>query len=172
MKARSQPPKPPFPYTDETLAIASNDGVMLGATLSMPTGVARPTMVVLVHGSGPNARDQDGEGHQRFAVLADYLPRQGIAVLRYDKRGVARSTGNLEQHTSAQLVEDLSAVVKGMESRNAFQRIGLVGHCEGLSIAATVAAHHPESVDFLVSLAGVGLPGLDMILETSVDRLQ
>ncbi len=159
-KIRPQTPKAPFPYRDEILAIPSTDGVTLGATLSIPDGVARPNVVVLVHGSGPNTRDQNGT----LSVLADYLARQGIAVLRYDKRGIARSTGSYDTHTKTDLAEDLYAVVQALNARNQFKRLGLVGHSEGPGIAAAVAGEHPQSVDFLVSLAGVGLPGLEMML--------
>jgi pimeloyl-ACP methyl ester carboxylesterase len=164
MKLRSQTPTAPFPYRDETLAIASADGVTLGATLSIPNRIARPNLVILVHGSGPHTRDETIEGHQTFAVLADYLARQGIAVLRYDKRGIARSTGNYEQHTPQQLAEDLYAVAKSLKARQQFKRIGFIGHSEGPGIAAAVLAKHPNAVDFLVSMAGVGLPGLEMML--------
>jgi len=159
-KVRPQTPKAPFPYRDETLAIASTDGVTLGATLSIPDGVARPNVVVLVHGAGPNTRDQNGT----LSVLADHLARQGIAVLRYDKRGIARSTGSYDKHTETELAEDLYAVVQALDARHQFRHLGLVGHSEGPGIAAAVAARHPQSVDFLVSLAGVGLPGLDLML--------
>lgn len=161
---RPQTPKPPFPYVDETLAIRSTDGVTLGATLSMPKGQAKPDVVILLGGSGPGNRDEDGGGHRPFAVLADRLARQGIAVLRYDKRGVARSTGSYHQHTDTQLVADAASVVKAMKARKAFRHLGLIGHSEGSGLAATVAASHPKEVDFVISLAGIGLSGLDSIL--------
>jgi pimeloyl-ACP methyl ester carboxylesterase len=164
MKVRPQTPKAPFPYKDETLAIASVNGVTLGATLSIPAGVARPNVVVLVHGSGPGTRDENLAGHQSFAVLADYLARRGVAVLRYDKRGISRSTGDYEQHTVAYLVDDLQAVIRTLKARPQFKRLGLIGHSEGSQIAAAASAGRPESVDFVVSLAGVGLRGLDMLL--------
>lgn len=164
LKQRPQSPTQPFPYRDETPAIVSADGVTLGATLSIPNRVTRPNLVILVHGSGPQTRDQTIEGHQTFAVLADYLARQGIAVLRYDKRGIARSTGNYEQHTPQQLAEDLYAVAKTLKTRQQFKRIGFIGHSEGPGIAAAVLAKHPNAVDFVVSMAGVGLPGLEMML--------
>lgn len=177
-KPRPQTPAAPFPYTEETIAIRSTDGVTLGATLSMPKGVrkdgAKPNVAILVHGSGPQTRDEELAGHQVFAVLSDYLLRQGIAVLRYDKRGVARSTGDYEGHTQVQLADDLDAVLKAVRARRQFGRVGLVGHSEGPMVAAKVAARHPKAggqpVDFLVSLAGVGLPGLDLIVLQ--DRLQ
>jgi pimeloyl-ACP methyl ester carboxylesterase len=163
-KLRPQTPVAPFPYAEEMVAIRSVDGITLGATLSIPKGVAKPNVVILVHGSGPQTRDEENAGHRTFAVLADHLARQGVAVLRYDKRGISRSTGDYVNHTQLQLADDLGAVVKAVKARPQFGRLGLIGHSEGPMIAATVAARQPASVDFLVSLAGVGLPGLDMML--------
>lgn len=163
-KKRPQTPKAPFPYQDEVMAIPSVDGVTLGATLSIPKGRKHPNAVILVHGSGPGTRDLEVAGHRKFLLLADYLARQGIAVLRYDKRGVSRSTGDYENHTLPQLTDDLDATVQAMRARKQFNRIGLIGLSEGSQIAAAVAARHPDSVDFVVSLAGTGLPGVDMML--------
>jgi pimeloyl-ACP methyl ester carboxylesterase len=161
---RPQTPRAPFPYREETLSIASEDGVTLGATLSIPNGPDHPNVVVLVHGSGPGTRNEELAGHQAFAVLADALVRKGVAVLRYDKRGIARSTGDYENHTLAQLVTDLNAVVRVTKTRKQFSRIGLIGLSEGSQVSAALAAQHPEAVDFVVSLAGTGLPGIDMLL--------
>lgn len=163
-KARPQDPAAPFPYTDEQLAIPSADGVTLGATLSVPAGVALPRVVILVHGSGPSTRHGEVEGHRTLAVLADHLARKGIAVLRYDKRGIARSTGDFANHTQSQLADDLSAVINALKARSQFGKLGLIGHSEGGMIAATAAARNPAGVDFLVSLGGVGLPGLEQML--------
>jgi hypothetical protein len=162
-RTRIQAPKAPFPYKDVTLAIASTDGVALGATLSIPNGKANPNVVILVHGSGPGTRDEELAGHRPFAVLADYLARMGVAVLRYDKRGISRSTGDYENHTLPQLVEDLNAVVQAMAARKQFANIGLIGLSEGPQIAAEVAARDPKTVNFVVSLAGTGLPGIEML---------
>lgn len=162
-KSRPQSPGAPLPYQEETLAIRSADGVTLGATLSVPRGVARPNVVILVHGSGPQTRNEENSGHATFAVLADYLVRQGIAVLRYDKRGVARSTGDYANHTQPQLAEDVFAAVEAVKARKQFDRVGVVGHSEGPMIAAAVLAKHPRAFDFLVSLAGVGLPGKTLL---------
>lgn len=163
-KVRSQTPAAPFPYTVEQLSIPGANGVSLGATLSIPKGVVKPNVVILVHGSGPATRDEEVAGHRSFAVLADHLARQGVAVLRYDKRGISRSTGDYENHTQPQLADDLGAVVNAIKARHQFGRLGLIGHSEGPMIAAAVAARQPQSVDFLVSMAGVGLPGLDLML--------
>jgi pimeloyl-ACP methyl ester carboxylesterase len=120
--------------------------------------------VVLIAGSGPQTRHVDVAGHHLFDVLADHLARHGVAVLRYDKRGVARSTGDYDGHTLANLEDDAYAAVQALAARKQFGRIGLVGHSEGSTIAAAVAARHPEAVDFVVSLGGVGMSGFDLEL--------
>ena len=162
-KPRPQTPVGPFPYDEQILAIPSASGVTLAATLSLPKGKVAPNLVVLVHGSGPETRNLNLAGHQTFAVLADHLARQGIAVLRYDKRGIGRSTGNYSEHTTAQLIDDVHAAVKAMNKRKQFRRVGLVGLSEGPALAAAVAARDPGAVDFIVSLAGIGLDGLTMM---------
>lgn len=164
IRARPQTPKSPFPYREQTLAIASGAGVTLGATLTIPAGRARPNVAVLVGGSGPSARDGSVAGHQALAVLGDHLARQGIAVLRYDKRGVAHSSGSYEQHTVVELADDLHAVLRALRARKEFGRVGVIGFSEGPAIAAAVAARDPASVDFVVSLAGVGVNGLELLL--------
>jgi pimeloyl-ACP methyl ester carboxylesterase len=163
-KLRAQDPQSSPSYVDENLAIRSVDGVTLSATLSVPAGVREPSVVILVHGSGPATRDEEFGGHRPFAVLADYLARQGVAVLRYDKRGIMQSTGDYVHHTQAQLADDLLSVIQAARARMQFRRVGVIAHSEGPMIAARVAAMHPQSIDFLVSLAGVGLPGMELIL--------
>ena len=164
MPARPQTPRPPFPYKEQTLAVHSKDGVTLGATLTIPNAPARPNVVVLIAGSGPQTRHVDMFGHHMFDVLADHLARRGLAVLRYDKRGIARSTGDYDGHTIANLEDDAYAAVQTLAARKQFGRIGLVGHSEGSTIAAAVAARHPKAVDFIVSLGGVGMAGFDLML--------
>lgn len=163
-KPRAQTPKGPFPYSEQELNFTAPDGIVLSATLTTPRGVVRPNLAVLVTGTGPATRDSDVAGHQQFRVMADYLARQGIAVLRYDKRGNGRSTGDYAQLTTSQLVGDLGAIMKGMDGRKEFGRIGIVGLSEGPGIAAAVAARAPRTVNFIVSLAGVGLSGHELIL--------
>jgi pimeloyl-ACP methyl ester carboxylesterase len=157
--ARPQSPRPPFPYKEELLAIRSKDGATLGATLTTPHAPARSDVVVLIAGSGPQTRDD-----HMLVVLADHLARQGIAVLRYDKRGVARSTGDYYHHTLADLENDVYAAVRALAASKKFGRIGLVGHSEGSAIAAAVAALHPKAIDFIVTLGGVGMSGFDLML--------
>jgi pimeloyl-ACP methyl ester carboxylesterase len=163
-RQRPQTPQAPFPYTEQTLAIPSVAGTVLGATLAMPAGRPARTVVVLVHGSGPQTRDVEMSGHRTFAVLSDFLARRGIAVLRYDKRGIAFSSGDYEQHTLSDLALDLGAVVQSLKARKQFSRIGVIAHSEGPEVAARLAAATPQALDFIVSMAGVGLNGLDAML--------
>lgn len=156
---RAQSPRPPFPYKEEILSIRSKDGATLGATLTTPLAPARSDVVVLIAGSGPQTRDD-----HMLVVLADHLARQGVAVLRYDKRGVARSTGDYYGHTLADLENDVDAAVRALAASKKFGRIGLVGHSEGSAIAAAVAARQPRAIDFIVSLGGVGMSGFDLML--------
>ncbi len=160
--------KGPLPYGNEDVAFAnaSAAGVTLKGTFSKPTGAGPFPTVVLISGSGPNARDEDVLGHKLFLVLADYLNRQGVAVLRYDKRGVAGSSGDYATATSADFISDAEAAVTYLKTRRDVDQkhIGLIGHSEGGLIAPAVAAADP-SVHFIVLMAGPGVRG-DKILET------
>lgn len=157
---RGQTPRAPFPYQLQDLVFRSADGTPLSATLSMPAETQVRQAVVLIHGTGPQDRNQDEDGHQSFAVLADYLTRQGVAVLRFDKRGVKRSAGNYEAHTQADLLADVQAAVGFLRARGIAKKIGVIGHSEGAELAARVAALNAPVVDFMVSLSG---PGQDLI---------
>jgi pimeloyl-ACP methyl ester carboxylesterase len=112
---------------------------------------------VLVTGSGPQDRDETLLGHKPFAVLADYLTRRGIAVLRYDDRGVGKSTGDHASATSADFATDASAAVRYLLTRSDVRRggVGLIGHSEGGMIAPIAAADNAD-VAYIVSLAGPG----------------
>ena len=161
---RPQSPKGPFPYRTEGLSVTRKDGVVLAGELSRPTGDRPVTAIVLLHGSGPTDRDESIDGHRIFAVLADYLTRQGFAVYRYDKRGVMRSTGDYLQATETDFEGDALAAVEALRARKDIARVGVLGHSEGGLLAAWLAAEHPEEVAFAVSLAGPGLKGKDLIL--------
>ena len=161
---RPQTPKAPFPYQAEEWVVTAKDGTLLAGTLSRPTGQKRVTAVVLLPGSGPTDRDETVAGHSPFAVLADYLTRHGIAVYRYDKRGILRSTGDFSTVVTSTLADDAFAAVKALRARKDIARVGVMGHSEGGLLAAMIAADHPQAVDFVVSLAGSGLKGIDLIV--------
>jgi uncharacterized protein len=163
--ARPQEPKPPFPYRAEDVAIPNPAaGVQLAGTLTLPQGSGPFPAVVLVTGSGPQDRDETLLGHKPFLVLSDYLTRKGIAVLRYDDRGVAKSSGTFATATSEDNASDALAAVEFARARPeiAPDRVGIAGHSEGGLIGPLAAVRSPH-VAFVVMLAGPGIPGSEIL---------
>ena len=162
---RPQEPKEPFPYRSEDVTFEnSDDGVTLAGTLTLPNGQGPFAAAILISGSGPQDRDESLMGHRPFLVLADHLTRQGLAVLRYDDRGTAESTGDFEAATSEDFARDTLAAVRFLVARNDIGAIGLVGHSEGGLIAPMVATQD-DRVDYVVLLAGPGTPGRRIMLD-------
>jgi uncharacterized protein len=162
---RPQEPKPPYPYREEEVAFDSREaGVKLAGTLTLPGKTPAPA-VVLIAGSGPNDRNESVFGHKPFLVLADYLTRRGVAVLRYDKRGIGKSTGNLATATTVDFTKDALGAVEFLKGRKDIdaKRIGLMGHSEGGWIAP-MAANQSTSVAFVVLLAGSAVTGEKLLL--------
>ena len=168
---RTQMPKGPFPYQEIEVAYPNKaaEGVNLAGTLTLPKGKGPFPVVVLISGSGAQDRDETLLGHKPFLVLADYLTRRGVGVLRFDDRGVNKSTGNHAIATSADFATDVQAGVEYLKTRKDVdsKRIGLMGHSEGGLIAPMVAARYPDDVAFLVLLAGPGVPGDEILAEQS-----
>lgn len=140
--------------------------VRLSGTLTVPNGKGPFPAVVLVHGSGSINRDGEIFGHKPLLVLADHLSRQGIAVLRYDKRGVGKSAGVLKDATTLDLATDAEAAVRFLRGRSDVdtKRIGVIGHSEGGLIAPLMASRDP-ALAFLVVLAGPGIRGDRLLVE-------
>lgn len=156
-----------LPYASEQVSFinAQTQGVTLRGTFSKPAGAGPFPTVVLISGSGPNDRDENLLGHKLFLVLADYLNRQGLAVLRYDKRGVAESTGAYATATTADFISDALAATAYLKTRSDVDHhhVGLIGHSEGGLIAPAVAVSDP-GVDFIVLMAGTGVRGDEVLL--------
>lgn len=121
--------------------------------------------MILISRSGPQNRDEELLGHKPFLVLADYLTKKGIAVLRFDDRGTAASTGNFETATSLDLSTDVEAAVKFLQSRKEInqRKIGLIGHSEGGMIAPMVASRSTD-IAFIVLLAAPGIQGDQLLV--------
>lgn len=164
--ARPQEPKKPYPYLEEEVAYASGPRgeIKLAATLTRPKTDRPVPAVVLITGSGPQDRDETVAGHRPFLVLADYLTRRGIAVLRSDDRGVGGSTGDTSSATTSDVANDALAGVAYLKTRPEIdaRRIGLLGHSEG-GIAAPLAASRAGDVRFVVMLAGTGVTGDEIL---------
>lgn len=156
---RPQEPHPPFPYRTEEVRIPNMraPGVTLAGTLTLPPGDGPFAAAILISGSGAQDRDESLMGHKPFAVLADHLTRAGIAVLRYDDRGTAQSTGRYSGATSADFATDAAAAYGYLRGRPEIDRaaIGYIGHSEGGMIAPLAAPDSPGAA-FMVLLAGPG----------------
>ena len=167
---RPQTPQQPYRFDEETITADYTDSqgsvVHLEGTLSYPKGGGRYPCIVLVSGSGQQNRDEEIMQHKPFLVLADYLASRGIAVLRYDDRGVGASTGEVENADTRLFAEDAEAMfnaVKGNRHVDA-KRLGIGGHSEGGAIAPMVAARNKD-VRFVVMLAGQGCSGLEVMVQ-------
>jgi pimeloyl-ACP methyl ester carboxylesterase len=164
---RPQEPTRPYPYAEEDVTFTNDKaGIRLAGTLTRPRGAGpRCPAVVLLSGSGPDDRDYLAAGHYPFLVLADYLTRRGVAVLRFDDRGVGRSGGDFNKATTEDFAQDAEAAVKYLKRRPDIdpKRVGLIGHSDGGAGAALVASRVPD-VAFVVMLAGPGVPGEQIIL--------
>ena len=161
--SRKQEPQPPYPYHTEEVKFPSVDsGVELNGTLTLPKESGKYPAVVLVSGSGTQNRDEELLGHKPFKVIADYLTRQGIIVLRYDDREFASK--KYEGATSRNYANDALGAVEFLKSIDKVdsKRIGIIGHSEGGTIAFMCAAESKD-IDFIVSLAGMTVAG-DMCL--------
>jgi pimeloyl-ACP methyl ester carboxylesterase len=158
---RPQEPKPPYPYVVEEVSIQNaSAGVTLAGTLTKPKGEGKFPAAVLITGSGPQNRDEEIFGHKPFLLLADYLTRKGIAVLRYDDRGVAKSLGDFAKATTRDFASDVEAAVAYLKTRKDIdlKQIGLIGHSEGAIIAPMVATEYP-GIAFVVLMAAPGVTG-------------
>lgn len=154
------------PYREVEVTFA-NGPVTLAGTLTLPNQGNNFPAVVLVSGSGPNDRDETIMRHKPFLLLADALARKGIAVLRYDKRGVGGSTAGGPDDTTEQLAQDAMAAVRCLQARPEVdpKHVGIVGHSEGGLIAIMNAAQHVDDVAFVVSMAGPAVKGRDLMIE-------
>lgn len=155
-RPRPQNPVKPYPYREEEVAYDNHaQNVRLAATLTIPSGNGPFPAVALITGSGPQDRDESLMGHRPFLVLADYLTRRGIVVLRADDRGIGKSTGDFSKATTADFATDAEAGIAFLKTRRevSSRKIGLIGHSEGGVIAPMVAARNPD-VAFIVMMAG------------------
>ncbi|AXG68382.1 esterase EstD [Kordia sp. SMS9] len=167
-KIKPQEPKKPYPYAVEEVTFINESAgdIKFSGTLTIPANVKNPSVAILITGSGPQNRDEELLGHKPFLVLADHLTRQGIAVLRYDDRGTAKSEGDFSSATSFDFASDVEAAMAYLQTRKDVvnvTKIGLIGHSEGGLIAPIVAARN-KNVAFCVLLAGPGVDGQKVLL--------
>lgn len=165
---RPQTPKPPFSYkTEEVVFTNKAEGAKLSGTLTYPvnyktTSKTPVPVVLMVTGSGSQDRNEEMFGHKPFMVIADYLAKHGIASLRYDDRGVGKSSGPIKGITTENNLADAEAGISYLRGLKKFDKIGVLGHSEGGTISFMMGSNN--SVDFIISLAGSATPGIDLII--------
>ncbi len=171
---RPQDPQPPFPYEQQEVIFENIPaGIQLAGTLTIPEGSGPFPVLVTISGSGSQDRNSTFFEHKPFWVIADYLARLGMAVLRYDDRGVGGSTNSETEATTSDLAGDVIAAVSFLLDHPDIDpnRIGLIGHSEG-GIIAPMVATEIEDVALIVLLAGPGLTGSQILLDQNEDILR
>ncbi len=162
---RPQTPAAPFPYTILEATISGGAyGNVLSGTFTIPAGAGPFPAVVLVSGSSPQDRDESIMGHKPFHVIADYLTRRGIAVFRYDDRGIGSSTGDFGAGTSLDFADDAQAALAWLAARSEVDpaRVGIAGHSEG-GLIAPIVASRDKNARFIILLAGPGMKGSEIL---------
>ena len=163
---RPQEPSKPYSYYSEDVTFQNpKANISLAGTLTLPKKEGVFPVVILITGSGPQNRDEELLGHKPFLVISDYLTKNGIAVLRYDDRGVGQSKGDFKTATTADFATDVESAITYLKTRKEINKkqIGLVGHSEGGLIAPMVASKSKD-VSFIVLLAGTGIQGDKLLL--------
>src|SRR5690625_852319 len=164
---RYQEPQKPYPYiTEEVYFKNEEQNIELAGTLSLPEKKGKFPAVILITGSGPQNRDEEIMGHKPFLVISDYLTRQGIAVLRYDDRGVGQSGGRFLGSTTQDFSTDALAAFDFLKDHKEIdsQKIGLLGHSEG-GLVAIMSAAANEDIAFIILLASPGVDGGSLLLK-------
>lgn len=161
---RPQEPLKPYSYIEEKVSFVNKDAnIKLAGTFTRPKENKKYPVAILISGSGPQDRDETISQHKPFMVLADYLTKQGIAVLRYDDRGFGASTGNHSRATTYDFALDVISAIDYLRTRDDVDanKIGLIGHSEG-GIIAPLVANKADNVAFIISLAGTGISGTEL----------
>ncbi len=165
----------PPPYVDRSafeesdVTVGSGEWELPG-TLSMPKGVGPFPAVILVHGSGPNDRDETIGPNKPFRDIAWGLASRGIAVLRYDKRtkthGMRMVTGGDMLTVKEETIDDAAAAVRLLARTKRVDpgRIFLLGHSLGGMLAPRIAAEEPRLAGLIV-IAGAARPLEDLMIE-------
>jgi len=163
---RPQEPIKPYPYYSEEVKFENKkDKIKLAGTLTLPEKNGKFPAVILITGSGPQNRDEELLGHKPFLVLSDFLTKNGIAVLRFDDRGTAKSTGDFKNATTFDFATDVEYAIEYLQKRKEINKdkIGLIGHSEGGIIAPIIASENKD-IDFIVLMAGSTLRGDKLLL--------
>ena len=151
----------PSSYTETAMTVGSGEWA-LPATLTLPVGTTPLPAIILVHGSGPNDRDETIGANKPFKDLAVGLASRGIAVLRYDKRSKvhgAKLAAVTDFTVKQEVVDDVLEAVKALRADRRIDaaRVFVLGHSLGGMLVPRIAAADPSLPGFIV-LAGAARP--------------
>ena len=154
---------PPYRADAATLT-APADNARLAGTLTVPEGPGPFATVLLLSDLGPDDRDARHGNYQLLGSLADYLARQGYAVLRLDDRGVGQSGGTATGSTVAQRTADATQALAWLRTQPRLDplRVGIFGHGEGGNVAL-MAATAPLPPAFVVAAGASGQTGAALL---------
>jgi uncharacterized protein len=165
---RKQTPQPPFNYNNDDVVYYNADSTLhFGATFTYPKTGGLFATAILITGSGQQDRDETILNHKPFAVIADYLTKNGYAVLRVDDRAVGKTSfGDVTKATSADFAKDVEAGLAYLNTRKEVDKnkIGLIGHSEGGLIADIVGSGN-KNISFIIMLAGPGVDGATVLAD-------
>jgi len=154
-------------YREEEVLFKVGD-ITLSGTLTLPNTSGPHPAIILISGSWADNRDAEINGFKPFRIIADHLSRNGIAVLRYDDRGVGKSTGkHTYQYTVEDFADDVLAAVKVLKSHQNINKehIGLCGHSLG-AVVAPLSASKLNDISFIILMAGYGTIGEEVMIES------
>lgn len=163
-----------LPYTEETVTFTNGD-ITLEGTLTLPETEGQHPAVVMMTGTGPQNRDElVVQGFPIFRIIADHLSQRGIAVLRYDDRGVGASTGDYNAASLTDLTSDARAAVAYLKTRADIntEQMGVFGHSEGGIYAAMIGADNAEDVAFIILMAPPAVDGRTLLTRQNEQILQ
>ena len=156
------------PTYQEEATILETEGGQIHGTLLTPSNIKQPPVVFIHAGSGPTDRNGNNPmmTNNSLKMLAESLAEAGIASLRFDKRGVAGSTGAAKAESDLRFetyIDDATQLIKQLKADNRFSKVLVLGHSEG-SLIGMVATRQGEA-DGFISIAGAGKKAGDVLKE-------
>lgn len=159
----------------DVVEVQLKDGTMSGQ-LETPQGEGPFPLMVIIAGSGPTDRDGNSVAlpgkNNSLKMLAENLAAEGVASIRYDKRGVGNNTslaGKEEDMRFEHYIDDAVAWVQFAKTDERFSKVGIIGHSEGSLIGMVAAAK--TDADTFISIAGAGRPIDQILLEQLKEQL-
>ncbi|MGD8548924.1 MAG: alpha/beta hydrolase [Desulfobacterales bacterium] len=155
-------------YAGQDIKVRVNGG-MLHGTIEIPSGEVPCPVALIISGSGPTDRDGNnplmGGKNNSLKLLAEALASNGIASVRYDKRGIGESAQAMTKEEDLRFetyIEDAVVWGKELQKNKQFSQVAIIGHSEGSLIG--LVACQKMNADAFVSIAGAGIPASNLFL--------